>query len=179
MCSPCPGPVPQKKKIGTSPLGGVMDNVRGLSPTMAALSLVDAGTALSASGNGAAQTAGGDTANSDAVRGQPKGKRARGGRGSDPGWLPCNPSHVNGWAQAMLQLERMGRESMHSLDWKRMGLATPASQVSRTFSSAILQTNRSVRFAYDSRYRGEGLAATPRTSCMCSNWTVLLFMQIT
>ena len=73
-----------------------MDNVRGLSPTlsptMAALSLVDAGTALSASGNGAAQTAGGDTANSDAVRGQRKGKRARGGRGSDPGWLPCNPS---------------------------------------------------------------------------------------
>ena len=81
-----------QKKIGTSPLGGVMDNVRGLSPTMAALSLGDAGTALSASGNGAAQTAGGDTANSDAVRGQPKGKRARGGRGSDPGWLPCNPS---------------------------------------------------------------------------------------
>jgi len=91
----------------------------GMGDFMLSLSLGQAATTTGDIGEAAAAPSG--------------GKRARVGRGADPGWLPCNPPLVIGWERAMIELARLGRDSLHSLDWKHGPAHTSTSSVTYNF----------------------------------------------
>jgi hypothetical protein len=96
-----------------------MADQAGMGDLMASLSLGLVATATGDIGEAAAAPSG--------------GKRARVGRGADPGWLPCNPPLVIGLERAMIELAQLGRVLMHSLDWKHGPAHTSTSSVTYIF----------------------------------------------